>query len=76
MGAVGATATALAGTIAMSAPLGIEVPKEAGRKFIEAGEQAVIDSIAGIRERVLNTEAAVEGIKSFVERRAARFNGR
>ena len=60
----------------MSAPLGIEVTKEAGRIYIEAGEQAAIVSIAGIRERALNTEAAAEGIKSFVERRAARFNRR
>ena len=66
----------IADIIAMITTLGIEVPKEAGRKFIEAGEQAAIVSIAGIRERALNTEAAVEGIKSFVERRAARFNGR
>lgn len=69
-------AMALADIIAKNAPLGIQVTKEAGRKFIEAGERAAIDSIAGIRERVLNTEDAAEGIKSFVERRAAVFKGR
>jgi enoyl-CoA hydratase len=69
-------AMALADIIAKNAPLGIQVTKEAGRKFIEAGEQAAINSIAGIRERVLNTEDAAEGIKSFVERRAAVFKGR
>jgi hypothetical protein len=52
------------------------VTKEAGRKFIEAGEQAAIAVIPQIRERVLNTADAAEGIKSFVERRAAVFQRR
>ena len=69
-------AMALAGIIARNAPLGIQVTKEAGRKFIEAGEQAAIAIIPEIRERVLNTSDAAEGIKSFVERRAAVFQGR
>ena len=57
------------------APLGIQVTKEAGRKFIEAGEEAAIAIVPQIRERVLNTADAAEGIKSFVERRAANFRG-
>jgi enoyl-CoA hydratase len=69
-------AMALAEIIARNAPLGIQVTKEAGRKFIEAGEQAAIAIIPQIRERVLNTSDAAEGIKSFVERRAAVFQGR
>ncbi|KJC60859.1 enoyl-CoA hydratase [Bradyrhizobium sp. LTSPM299] len=69
-------AMALAEIIARNAPLGIQVTKEAGRKFIEAGEQAAIAVIPQIRERVLNTADAAEGIKSFVERRAAVFQGR
>ncbi|RRC30642.1 enoyl-CoA hydratase-related protein, partial [Escherichia coli] len=69
-------AMALAGIIARNAPLGIQVTKEARRKFIEAGEQAAIAIIPEIRERVLNTSDAAEGIKSFVERRAAVFQGR
>ena len=69
-------AMALAEIIARNAPLGIQVTKEAGRKFIEAGEQAAIAIIPQIRERVLNTADAAEGIKSFVERRAAVFQGR
>ena len=69
-------AMALAEIIARNAPLGIQVTKEAGRKFIEAGEQAAIAIIPQIRERVLDTADAAEGIKSFVERRAAVFQGR
>jgi enoyl-CoA hydratase/carnithine racemase len=66
----------LARIIARNAPLGIQVTKQAGRKFIEQGEQAAIAAVPEIRERVLNTADAAEGIKSFVERRAAVFQGR
>ena len=58
------------------APLGVQVTKEAGRKFIEAGERAAIDSVPTIRQRVMGTADAAEGIASFVERRAAVFQGR
>ena len=66
----------LAGLIAKNAPLGIQVTKEAGLRFIAAGERAAIDIIPQIRDRVLNSEDAKEGIQSFVERRAAVFQGR
>jgi enoyl-CoA hydratase/carnithine racemase len=65
----------IAQIIASNAPLGIQVTKEAGRKFIEAGEQAAIDYVPKIRERVLGSTDAAEGIKSFIERRAAKFTG-
>jgi enoyl-CoA hydratase len=58
-----------------NAPLGIQVTKEAGRKFIEAGEQAAIAAVPMIRDRVMQTADAAEGIKSFVERRQAQFRG-
>ena len=66
----------IARIIAANAPLGIQVTKEAGRKFIEAGERAAIDIVPTIRKRVMGTEDAAEGIRSFVERRAAVFQGR
>jgi enoyl-CoA hydratase/carnithine racemase len=69
-------AMALAQTIARNAPLGVQVTKEAGRRFIEAGEAAAIAVIPEIRARVLDTADAREGIQSFVERRAAVFTGR
>ena len=47
-----------------------------GRKFTEAGERAAIDAVPAIRERVMGTADAAEGIRSFVERRAAVFQGR
>jgi enoyl-CoA hydratase len=66
----------IARIIAANAPLGIQVTKEAGRKFIEAGERAAIDVVPTIRQRVMGTADAAEGIASFVERRAAVFQGR
>ena len=71
-----ARAMELAEIIAKNAPLGIQVTKEAALKFIEAGEQAAVNVIPHIRERVLDSEDAKEGIQSFVERRAAAFTGR
>lgn len=68
-------ALALAGTIAGNAPLGVQVTKEAGQRFIEAGEVAAIAAVPRIRERVLASADAAEGIRSFVERRAAVFRG-
>jgi enoyl-CoA hydratase len=66
----------LAAIIARNAPLGIQVTKRAGRKFIEQGEQAAIAVIPEIHQAVMQTEDAKEGIKSFVERREAKFKGR
>jgi len=66
----------LAAIINTNAPLGVQVTKEAGRRFIEAGERAAIDAIATIRERVMQSADAAEGMRSFVERRAAVFQGR
>jgi enoyl-CoA hydratase/carnithine racemase len=66
----------IAAAIAANAPLGVQVTKEAGRKFIEAGEQAAIQVAPAIRERVMGTADAAEGIRSFVERRPAVFEGR
>jgi enoyl-CoA hydratase len=69
-------AMTLARLIAANAPLGVQVTKEAGRTFTDAGEQAAIEAIDGIRERVMGTEDAAEGMRSFVERRPAVFTGR
>lgn len=69
-------AMALAQRIAGNAPLGIQVTKQAALKYLEAGEAAAIAYVPTIRERVLGSADATEGIKSFVERRPAVFTGR
>jgi enoyl-CoA hydratase/carnithine racemase len=69
-------AMALAAIIARNAPLGIQVTKEAAAKYAEQGEAAAIACIPAIRQRVLNSADAREGIQSFIERRPAVFGGR
>ncbi|UPK23544.1 crotonase/enoyl-CoA hydratase family protein [Bradyrhizobium sp. 195] len=71
-----ARAMALAAIIARNAPLGIQVTKEAAAKYVEGGEAAAIAYIPEIRARVLGSADAKEGIQSFIERRAAVFQGR
>jgi enoyl-CoA hydratase/carnithine racemase len=69
-------AMALAQRIARNAPIGIRAMKEAALRYIEAGESMAIAAIPTIHARVMDTEDAREGIRSFVERREARFVGR
>ncbi|MBK6707067.1 MAG: crotonase/enoyl-CoA hydratase family protein [Sphingomonadales bacterium] len=66
----------IARLIAANAPLGVQITKEAGRKFIETAEKAAIDYIPEIRGRVLQSKDMMEGIRSFMERRPAVFTGR
>ena len=50
---------------------------EGGRAaYIAAGEAAAIAAIPTVRDRVMSSRDAAEGIRSFVERREARFEGR
>ena len=69
-------AMALAAIIARNAPLGIQVDQGGSLKYVEHGEAAAIAYIPAVRERVLNSADAREGIQSFIERRAAVFQGR
>ena len=55
--------------------MGIQATKLAGRKYIEAGEASAVAAIASIREQVMGTADAMEGIQSFIERRTAKFTG-
>jgi enoyl-CoA hydratase len=71
-----ARAMELAQIIAKNAPIGIQVTKEAALKYIEAAERIAIDYIPKVKDRVFNSQDMMEGIQSFVERRAAVFKGR
>jgi enoyl-CoA hydratase/carnithine racemase len=66
----------IAHAIAKNAPLGLRAMKEAALRFIAANEAAAISAIPAISAQVMGTEDAKEGIRSFVERREARFTGR
>lgn len=69
-------AMALAQRIAENAPLGVQATKAAALTFLAAGEAAAIADIPKIRERVLASADAMEGVISFVERRPAVFAGK
>jgi enoyl-CoA hydratase len=66
----------IAQLIAANAPLGIQVTKAGALKYDEVGEAAAIAFIDDIRDLVLDSDDAREGIQSFVERRAAVFTGK
>lgn len=66
----------IAQAICKNAPLGIRAMKEAALKYLAANERVAVEAIAKVRERVMNSDDAREGIQSFVERRAARFQGK
>jgi enoyl-CoA hydratase/carnithine racemase len=65
----------LARQIARNAPIGLRAMKEAALRYIQVGEAMAIAALPTIHERVMGTEDAKEGIRSFVERRQAQFQG-
>jgi len=69
-------AVEIARRIARNAPLGLRAMKEAALKYIQAGEAMAVAAIPEIHAAVMGTEDAKEGIRSFVERREAQFQGR
>lgn len=69
-------AVEIARRISRNAPLGLRAMKEAALKYIQAVEAMAIAAIPAIHAAVMDTEDAKEGIRSFVERREAQFQGR
>jgi len=69
-------AVEIARRISRNAPLGLRAMKEAALKYIQAGEAMAVAAIPAIHAAVMDTEDAKEGIRSFVERREAQFQGR
>lgn len=69
-------AMALAERIAQNAPLGVQVTKEAALSYLAGGEAEAIAYAPRIRERVMGSADAMEGVMSFIERRPAAFTGR
>ena len=77
---LGARATMLDFRVATGKPAAeilraVQATKAGGRAFMAAAEQAAVAFLPRIRERVLGTADAAEGVRSFIERRAGRFTG-
>jgi enoyl-CoA hydratase/carnithine racemase len=66
----------LAAEIAANAPLGVQATKAAALEYVQQGEAAAVARIPKLRESLVATADFREGLASFVERRAARFEGR
>jgi enoyl-CoA hydratase/carnithine racemase len=69
-------AIALAETISAQAPLGVRATLLSARKRLEHGFEAAVKDLHPEILRLMQTDDAREGVMSFVERRAARFEGR
>jgi enoyl-CoA hydratase len=69
-------ALALARRIAEQAPLAVRASLASSRLGSEVSPHAAIREFAAEQANLLATEDSAEGVRSFVERRAARFTGR
>lgn len=71
-----ARAKALAQRIAAQAPLAVQATLRNSRLARRQGEAAAVAEMIPELRRLLASEDAAEGLRSFVERRAANFTGR
>lgn len=73
---VRARAHALAQEIAAQAPLAVQQSRASAMRYAEAGEAAAVADLPDQLKTIASSEDFAEGVRSFVERRAARFTGR
>jgi enoyl-CoA hydratase/carnithine racemase len=66
----------IAEQIAAQAPRAVEATRLNVWKALEQGPLAAMQDFEATQQRLANTEDAVEGLRSFVEKREARFQGR
>ena len=71
-----ARAMEIAGVIAAQAPLAVRASLASSRTAVEHGPVAAIREFNAQQARLMATEDAGEGLRSFIERRQARFTGR
>lgn len=62
--------------IAAQAPLAVRATRRAVLAGLEGGRQAGIDVLLPTARSLMDSEDAAEGLRSFVERREAKFSGR
>jgi enoyl-CoA hydratase len=73
---VRARAQALAREIAEQSPLAVAESRASALRYVEAGEAAAVADFPQQLGRIAKSEDFAEGVRSFVERRPARFTGR
>ena len=69
-------AMTLAATIAKRAPLGVRATLASAAQAEREGLQAAFDDLLPVAMRLMESEDAAEGLRSFVERRDGDFKGR
>jgi enoyl-CoA hydratase len=65
----------LAERIAAQAPLAVAATRANAILAVEEGPAAAIAAFSAIQTRLANSDDAAEGVRSFIEKRAARFTG-
>jgi enoyl-CoA hydratase len=71
-----AEALRIAQAIAAQAPQAVVATRLNARTAIERGPLEAMAEFVAVQQRLSRTEDAAEGVRSFVEKRAARFTGR
>ena len=69
-------AMTIAHTIASRAPLGVQATLASSKDAAALGPEQAAERLAPVARQLMATEDAAEGLKSFVERREAKFSGR
>src|SRR4051812_19323889 len=66
----------IAETIAAQAPLAVVATRLNALKAVERGPLEAMAEFVAVQQRLARSEDAAEGVRSFVEKRPARFSGR
>ncbi|MCB1997358.1 MAG: enoyl-CoA hydratase, partial [Rhodoferax sp.] len=62
--------------IAAQAPLAVVATRQNALKAVEQGPVAAMQEFIATQQRLAQSDDAAEGVRAFVERRPARFQGR
>ena len=65
----------IAELIASQAPLAVQATKASSRRYVEEGFAIAVRELGPTQQRLLASEDADEGVRSFIERRKAVFKG-
>ena len=69
-------ALAIARTIAEQAPLAVRASLASSRRYLEKGPLGIKAEMEAVQKKLAQTDDAAEGLRSFTERRKARFTGK